>query len=118
MQVEVACQRLCQSLGGEVHRLALQVQVLEESDTHAIEAEAVSSQYISHVNSICDVHTVHDVLPELHNAHLSGLNVLVPALRTQSCKRSCLQITDKSSQHALPWVSCVEGVSSSLRDPR
>jgi len=32
---------LCQSLGAEVHRLALQVQVLEESDTLAIEAEAV-----------------------------------------------------------------------------
>ena len=44
VQVEVACQRLCQSLGGEVHRLALQVQVLEESDTHAIEAEAVSAK--------------------------------------------------------------------------
>ena len=41
MQVEGPCQRLCQSLGGEVHRLALQMQVLEESDTHAIEAEAV-----------------------------------------------------------------------------
>lgn len=40
-QVEGSCQRLCQSLGGEVHRLALQMQVLEESDTHAIEAEAV-----------------------------------------------------------------------------
>ena len=39
--MEGSCQRLCQSLGGEVHRLALQVQVLEESDTHAIEAEAV-----------------------------------------------------------------------------
>jgi len=32
---------LCQSLGAEVHRLALQVQVLEESDTLAIEAEVV-----------------------------------------------------------------------------
>lgn len=41
VQVEGSCHRLCQSLGGEVHRLALQVQVLEESDTHAIEAEAV-----------------------------------------------------------------------------
>lgn len=39
--MEGSCQRLCQSLGGEVHRLALQLQVLEESDTHAIEAEAV-----------------------------------------------------------------------------
>lgn len=34
---------MCQSLGAEVHRLALQVQVLEESDTVAIEAEAVPS---------------------------------------------------------------------------
>jgi len=39
--VEGSCQRLCQSLGAEVHRLALQAQVLEESDTLAIEAEAV-----------------------------------------------------------------------------
>ena len=42
MQVETSCQRLCGALGGEVHRLALQVQVLEESDTLAVEAEAVS----------------------------------------------------------------------------
>lgn len=40
-----SCQRLCQSLGGEVHRLALQVQVLEETDTHAIEAEAVRGPF-------------------------------------------------------------------------
>ena len=45
VQVEGSSQRLCQSLGGEVHRLALQVQVLEESDTHAIEAEAVRGLY-------------------------------------------------------------------------
>ena len=42
IQVEASCERLCQALGGEVHRLALQVQVLEQSDTLAIEAEAVS----------------------------------------------------------------------------
>ena len=41
-QVEGSCQRLCQGLAGEVHRLALQVQVLEEADTLAVEAEAVS----------------------------------------------------------------------------
>ena len=41
-QVEGSCQRLCQGLAGEMHRLALQVQVLEEADTLAVEAEAVS----------------------------------------------------------------------------
>ena len=41
MQVEAGCQRVCGSLGSEVHRLALQVQVLEETDTLAQEAEAV-----------------------------------------------------------------------------
>lgn len=40
-QVEGSCQRLCQGLAGEMHRLALQVQVLEEADTLAVEAEAV-----------------------------------------------------------------------------
>ena len=41
IQVEASCERLCQALGGEVHRLALQVQVLEQSDTLAIEAAEV-----------------------------------------------------------------------------
>ena len=34
---------MCGGLGAEVHRLALQLQVLEESDTMAQEAEAVGS---------------------------------------------------------------------------
>lgn len=41
VQVEAGWQRVSGSLGAEVHRLALQVQVLEESDTLAQEAEAV-----------------------------------------------------------------------------
>ena len=41
IQVEASCERLCQALGGEVHRLALQVQVLEQSDTLASEAAEV-----------------------------------------------------------------------------
>ena len=46
---------MCQSLGAEVHRLALQVQVLEESDTVAIEAEAVPSL---HHTSCCSAVSV------------------------------------------------------------
>ncbi|DBA74957.1 hypothetical protein WJX77_011846 [Trebouxia sp. C0004] len=65
-QVEASCQRLCQSLGAEVHRLALQVQVLEESDTLAIEAEADLNHLRKAISKKADRETVEADLERVH----------------------------------------------------
>lgn len=108
MQVEGACQRLCQSLGGEVHCLALQVQVLEESDTHAIEAEAVSVQCLVNASSCC-VWRLTGIAALL--LFWFGFDCPSTCWHTQSFLCTYLQATYRSSQHAPPWMSAPEGVS-------